>query len=74
MNYIRFLFSRNGLFVAVYILIGVYANTAPPHMPSFANVNLATLHSIIQYGISVIFWPLSFWHPTFTVSEWTPHQ
>ena len=28
------------------------------------------LHSWVQYFISIFFWPLSFWHPTFTVGQW----
>ena len=28
--YLRVLFSRIGLFIAIYILIGVFCNTAPP--------------------------------------------
>ena len=63
------LFTRWGLFIAIYILIGVFYNTAPPHIPSTAG-SLVSLHSWIQYFISVFFWPLSFWHPTFTVGKW----
>ena len=63
------LFTRWGLFIAIYILIGVFYNTAPPHIPSTAG-SLVSLHSWIQYFISVFFWPLSFWHPTFTMGKW----
>jgi len=24
----------------------------------------------VQYFISILFWPLSFWHPTFNVGKW----
>jgi hypothetical protein len=67
--YIRLLFTGAGLFLAIYILIGVFYNTAPPHLPT-ATFSLAALHSWIQYFISVLFWPLSFWHPIFSVSQW----
>jgi len=30
------------------------------------------LHSWGQYLISVLFWPLSLWHPTFTLGKWAP--
>jgi hypothetical protein len=68
--YIRILFTRLGLFVAAYILIGVFYNTAPPHFPSVA-FGAGALHSWIQYAISILLWPLSFWHPLFTVSHWS---
>ena len=64
--YIVILFTRFGLFIAIYILIGVFYNTAPPHIPSTA----ASLHSWVQYFISIFFWPLSFWHPIFTMGKW----
>jgi hypothetical protein len=67
--YIRILFTHVGLIIAIYILIGVFYNTAPPHLPTVA-FSLAALHSWIQYFISVLLWPLSFWHPTFSVSRW----
>jgi hypothetical protein len=67
--YIRVLFTGAGLFIAIYILIGVFYNTAPPHLPTAA-FSLAALHSWIQYFISILFWPLSFWHPIFSVAQW----
>ena len=67
--YIRSIFTGAGLFIAIYILIGVFYNTAPPHLPAAA-FSLAALHSWIQYFISILFWPLSFWHPTFNVGKW----
>lgn len=71
-NFLRTLFSTTGLLIVVYIIIGVFTNTASPHVPSTANFGGATLHSFIQYGISVIFWPLSYWQPLFTSGKWTP--
>jgi hypothetical protein len=68
--YIAVLFTRFGFFIAIYILIGVFSNTAPPHIPSAA-ANLTSLHSWVQYFISVFFWPLSFWHPILTLGKWT---
>jgi hypothetical protein len=67
--YIRLLFTRIGLFLMIYVLIGVFYNTAPPHLPTFA-FSMAMLHSWIQYLISILFWPLSFWHPIFSVAKW----
>ena len=67
--YLAVLFTRWGLFIAIYILIGVFYNTASPHIPS-TTASWASLHSWIQYFISVFFWPLSFWHPTFTLGKW----
>lgn len=72
MKYVRTLFSVNGLIVAIYILIGVFVNTAPPHIPSTSTVGTSFLHNWAQYAISVMFWPLSLWHPAFTVGKWTP--
>jgi hypothetical protein len=69
-GYIRALFAKLGLFIAIYILIGVFYNTAPPHLPTPAFSGPA-FHSWVQYFISVFFWPFSFWHPTFTVGKWT---
>jgi hypothetical protein len=60
-----------GLFIVVYVLIGVFVNTAPPHLPTAA-FSVAALHSWVQYAISILVWPLSLWHPTFTVGEWVP--
>ena len=67
--YIRVIFTPAGLFIAIYILIGVFYNTAPPHLPTVA-FSLAALHSWIQYFISILFWPLSFWDSPFTVARW----
>ena len=67
--YIWLLFTRWGFFIVIYTLIGVFYNTAPPHIPSTTG-GLASLHSWIQYFISILSWPLSFWHPTFTVGKW----
>ena len=70
MKFLQTLFSKMGLLVVVYILIGVFVNTAPPHLPTAA-FSVAALHSWVQYAISILFWPLSLWHPTFTVGKWT---
>jgi hypothetical protein len=71
MKYVQTLFSPQGLVIAVYILIGVFVNTAPPHIPSTNTVGGSFLHSWVQYAISVLLWPLSYWHPAFTVAKWT---
>jgi hypothetical protein len=69
--FLRTLFSWTGILIAVYILIGVFYNTAPPHIPGTPGT-IAGLHSWVQYIISVLAWPLSLWHPTFTVGKWMP--
>jgi hypothetical protein len=70
MFFFRTLFSKTGLGIAVYILIGVFLNTAAPHIPGKPD-SLVGLHSWVQYFISVLFWPLSLWHPSFTTGKWT---
>jgi hypothetical protein len=67
--YVKVLFDKVGLFIVIYTLIGVFYNTAPPHLPVTA-ASFTSLHSWIQYFISILFWPLSFWHPTFSLGKW----
>ncbi len=67
--YIRLLFTRIGFFLMAYVLIGVFYNTAPPHLPTVA-FTLAAFHSWVQYFISILLWPLRFWHPTLSVGKW----
>ena len=62
-------FHPSGLFIALYIVVGIFYNTAPPHLPAVA-FSVTALHSWIQYLISIFLWPLSFWHPLFSVSQW----
>ena len=69
MDYVKALFSVKGIVIVIYILIGVFLNTASPHLPTVA-FSLPALHSWIQYFTSIFFWPLSFWHPTFNVGKW----
>lgn len=66
---IRLIFTSWGIFIVIYTLIGVFFNTAPPHIPALT-LSVAALHSWVQYFISVLLWPLSFWHPTFSVGLW----
>lgn len=72
MDFFKVLFSKVGLLIAVYILVGVFFNTATPHLPATASTG-SSLHSWVQYFISVMFWPLNLWHPTFTVGKWIGH-
>ena len=69
MDFVKTLFSVKGLLIVAYILVGVFVNTAPPHLPTAA-FSAAALHSWVQYFISVMFWPLSFWLPPFSVAQW----
>jgi hypothetical protein len=71
LGFLKALFSKTGVFIVIYIVIGIFVNTASPHVPSFG-ANLNSLHSWVQYFISILFWPLSFWTPSFTVGEWRP--
>jgi hypothetical protein len=70
-DFLKTLFSSKGLLIAAYILIGVFTNTASPHLPS-TTASLVSLHSWVQYIISILFWPLALWHPTFTLGQWVP--
>jgi hypothetical protein len=73
MFFIRNVWSRDTLFLLIYLIIGIAVNTAAPHLPNAHAANTGDmLHSWAQYFISVVSWPLSFWHPTFTVGQWTP--
>jgi hypothetical protein len=69
--FIKTLFSGRGVLIAVYILIGVFVNTASPHVPTTPD-SVAALHSWGQYIISVLFWPVGLWHPTLTAGKWKP--
>ncbi len=71
MNFLKTLFSTTGIIIVVYILIGVFFNTAPPHLPT-TTATAGSLHSWVQYIVSILFWPLSLWHPTFTLGKWLP--
>jgi hypothetical protein len=33
---------------------------------------VSSIHSWVQWAISILFWPLSLWKPTFTLGQWTP--
>ena len=46
MKFLNTLFSTTGLLIAIYILIGIFYNTAPPHIPSTAP-SFTSLHKKI---------------------------
>jgi hypothetical protein len=69
--FVKTLFSTTGLLIVIYIVIGVFTNTAAPHLPTSAG-SISLFHSWVQYFLSVFLWPLSFWHPAFTVGKWRP--
>jgi hypothetical protein len=73
MEFIVGVMRSTWLKVFIYILIGIWVNTAAPHIPQFGQ-NFGPgvlLHSLVQYIMSVMLWPLSFWHPTLSVGKWT---
>ena len=73
MDFMRSIFFSTWIRVLVYVLLGIGINTSPPHYPTFSGqFGLGVeLHSVVQYVISVMLFPLSFWGPTFTVGKWT---
>jgi uncharacterized membrane protein YfcA len=71
-DFLKGLFGPAGLFLLVWVLIGIFTNTAAPHIPQDYSTAAAAAHSWIQYLISVMSWPLSHWHPQFTTGQWTP--
>ena len=73
MDFIVSVWRSTWLKVFAYVVIGIAVNTAPPHVPQFGqNFGAGVLfHSLVQYIISVMLWPLSLWSPTFTVGKWT---
>ena len=73
MDFIFGVLRSTTLKVLIYVVVGIGVNTASPHYPQFGqNFGPSVmLHSIVQYTISVTLWPLSFWHPEFTVGKWT---
>ena len=73
MEFIIGMWRSTWLKVLIWVLIGIGVNTAPPHYPTLsANFGLGVeLHSIVQYILSVMLWPFSFWGPVFTVGKWT---
>jgi hypothetical protein len=36
MDYVKALFSAKGLVIVIYVLVGVFVNTSPPHLPTAA--------------------------------------
>jgi hypothetical protein len=73
MDFMFSLFRSTWLKILIYIIVGIGVNTVSPHYPQFGQAlgPGVLLHSIVQFVISVMLWPLSFWHPTFTVGKWT---
>ncbi len=73
MDFLISIWRSTWLKVLIYVVIGIGVNTAAPHYPQFGQ-NFGPgvlLHSLVQYIISVMLWPLSLWSPTFTVGKWT---
>jgi hypothetical protein len=73
MDFIFGILRSTWLKALVYVIVGIGVNTTPPHYPTFSgNFGAGVeLHSLVQYVISIMLWPLSFWHPEFTVGKWT---
>lgn len=70
-NFFGILFSPIGIMFMIYLIVGIFTNTAPPHLPGGGNDMAATAHSWVQYILSVMGWPLGLWHPTFSFGKWT---
>ena len=68
MDFLKTLFSTKGLLIVAYILIGVFVNTAssPSADTGVRRSSAAQLDPVLH----LIFWPLSFWHPSFSVGQW----
>jgi succinate dehydrogenase hydrophobic anchor subunit len=64
-GFLKVLFSKTGLLIVVYVVIGfvVAGSTFPPH----SAVDGATAHAWIQFFITLFLWPLrlAFPHTTF---------
>jgi hypothetical protein len=73
MDFLVSIWRSTWIKVLAYVVIGIGVNTAAPHYPQFGqNFGPSVLlHSLVQYILSVMLWPLSLWHPTFTVGKWT---
>ena len=71
MDFLNALFSKKGLLIALYIMLGVFLNTASPHLPTTPS-SVSSLHSWVQWVISILFWPLGLWQPSFTPGKWKP--
>ena len=69
--FFRTLFSTIGALIAIYILIGVFHNTAPPHFPHQTATIGGNIHSWTQYIISVFGWPISYIQPQINFGKWT---
>jgi hypothetical protein len=70
--FIRVLFSKIGILILAYILVGIAFG--PPHgsqgkLPSASSATVASVGDWIQFIIWVMFWPLGLLlhHPTFTL-------
>jgi len=73
MEFLVMIWRSTWIKVLIWVVIGIGVNTAPPHYPQFgAGFGPGVLfHSLVQYIVSVMLWPLSLWSPTFTVGRWT---
>jgi hypothetical protein len=73
MDFLVSIWRSTWLKVLIYVIVGIGVNTAAPHYPQFSQGfgPAVLLHSLVQYIISVMLWPLSLWSPTFTVGKWT---
>ncbi len=68
MAFLRILFSKTGMIILTYILVGIAGSQG--RLPAItAAATGASLGAWIQFVIWVLFWPLGlvFHHPTFTL-------
>ena len=72
MGFLRILFSKIGMLILGYILVGIAVGPPPGSqgkLPAVAAATGASVGAWIQFVIWVLFWPLGliFHHPTFTL-------
>jgi len=70
--FLRVLFSRLGILILAYILVGIAVGPPPGSQGKLPAATAATGASVgewIQFVVWVMFWPLGvvFHHPTFTL-------
>jgi hypothetical protein len=71
-GFLRVLFSKIGILILAYILIGIAVGPPPASqgkLPAVTEATGASIGTWIQFVIWVLFWPIGvvFHHPTFSL-------